>query len=306
MVVETSNATGSFSVMMPLTKVWRDENGEMWFEGVASSTRLDKQQERMTHKAIEAMTQQTGVQLLPSHGAGPLDELGVAEECWADNDRFRVAGRLYQDNPAAHRLFDTVLAGRRYGLSVGGRVTKAFWRYDQEAGRPIRHIDAVTLDHVALCRPEQAANPDTHLSVLAKAAEPITEDVAPEDGASPQEAETDVLAKIGRAAVQAARALWPFSKTAQDEGIAVPETTEITEELSKVTELRKQLEEMLDDVGEALAELNDEPGATAAEGGDGPQEQEGDQPAIEHGQPQSLPGQEMHASDGSDYWKGVL
>jgi len=293
-MLETGEATGGFSVTMPLTKVWRDESGEMWFEGVASSTRLDRQQERMTQKAIEGMSQQVGIDLLPSHDAGPLQELGQAEECWADNDRFRIAGRLDKDNPTAHRLFEKVLAGKRYALSVGGRVKKLFWRYDEEAGRPTRHIDEVALDHVALCRPEQAANPDTYLAVLAKAAQAVTEDIEPAEPASTEEPEADVLARVGRAAVQAARALWPFSKSVEaDPTKAGPEQTEIDQELTMVRELRKRTDEMLTDVGEAFAKLRE-------------QNQESEEPATEHGEPQSLPGQESYATESGDYWKGVL
>jgi hypothetical protein len=290
-MLDSGEATGSFSVTMPLTKVWRDEDGELWFEGVASSTRLDRQQERMTQKAIEAMSQQTNIELVPSHHAGPLDELGFAEECWADNDRFRVAGRLEKGNPMALRLFEKVQAGKRYGLSVGGRVRKAFWRYDDEAGRPVRHIDEVELSHVALCRPEEAANPDTYLAVLAKAAEPVTEEMDAAAADAAREPEAAVLVRIGRAAVQAARALWPFGKAMEGEPGA-PGTL-IEQELSKAVKLREQLEEMLTDASEALAEASEETQETQSE-------------TMEHGQPQSLPGQETYAGHGGDYWKGVL
>ena len=142
---------------------------EVWFEGVASSTRLDKQHERMTPRAIQGMSEQGGIPLASSHGVEPLDELGMVEECWVDDNRLRIRGRLDNEQPKAQRLLGEAMGGQRYSLSVGGRVKRAFWQHDEEAGRPIRHIDEVELRQVVVCRPEAAANPDTYLTVLIEA-----------------------------------------------------------------------------------------------------------------------------------------
>ncbi|MGC9319026.1 MAG: HK97 family phage prohead protease [Armatimonadota bacterium] len=276
---------GSFAVTMPLAKVWEDEDGEMRFEGVASSTSLDRQQERMTRNAIKKMTEQTGLDVLPSHTAGPLEELGSVEEAWADNDQFRVAGRLDKSNPRARRLFEKVLGGRRYGLSVGGRVTKAFWRYDDEVGKQIRFIDDVKLDHVAVCRPEAAANPDTYLSVLAKAAEGVMEE-APD-----RRDEEAVLTRIGRAAVEATRALWPFAN-ADDDGSDVEAGGVVLEdELAELAELRKSVEEALEELESALTELRKSE-----------EKQEQDAPLT--GRSMALSGQEM--PEKGSMWRDVI
>jgi len=270
---------GSFAVTMPLCKVWEDEDGQMRFEGVASSTTLDRQQERMTPQAIQKMALHKGLELLPSHSAGPLEELGVIEETWADNSQFRVAGRLDPSNPAARRLFEKAAGGRQFGLSVGGRVTKAFWRYDEDAGRQVRHIDDVELDHVAVCRPGGAANPDTYLAALAKAADTVI-------GERPDEVDEDaMLARIGRAAVSAARSLWPFAKAEDDDGGGAED------ERDELRALRKDLESVLGEVREALEEL--------AKG-----EDETEPAAPAHGASQALPGQDRRESGG--LWSGVV
>jgi hypothetical protein len=181
----------------------------MWFEGVASSTALDRQQERMTENAIRKMAGFVGVDLLPSHRAGPLDELGTVTETWADNRVFRVAGVLDASSSEARRLFAKVEAGRRYGLSVGGRVLKAFWAEDAELGKRIKHIDDVVLDHVALCRPSEAANPDTYLAVMAKSAE------LPEADPRLVPSLPGVVQRIARAV---AEAIWPMAKGSPDPG----------------------------------------------------------------------------------------
>ena len=258
----------AFDLTLPLAKVWEDAEGGLWFEGIASSTRLDRQHERMTPKAIQKMAGQVGLDLLPSHKAGPLEELGTVEEAWVDNDQFRIAGRLDGGNPRARQLFEKAASGRRYGLSVGGRVTKAFWRYDAEAGRQVRHIDDVELDHVAVCRPEQAANPDTYLATLAKAAEDVIEECVDEDA---------MLARIGRAAVHTARSLWPFAKSEAEEQ---PETEELQA-------LRDEIAKTLGEVRSALEELRKTEPARPA-----------------HGVSQALPGQER--VERRDPWRGVV
>lgn len=284
--------SADFSVMMPLVKVWEDDAGELWFEGVASSTSLDRQQERMTANAIKKMGEQRGMGLLPSHSAGPLEELGVVDETWVDNDQFRVAGRLDKANPTALRLFDHISSGRTYGLSVGGRVRKAYWDYDEEAGRKVRHIDDVELDHVAVCRPEAAANPDTYLATIAKAAEQIAPEAsgvadAPDEG-------DDVLLRIGKAAVNAARHIWPFGRPANDEGTMSGEERAPDEETAQVAHLRKELEEALVEVRKALGEL-----MAAGDSLDGVVD-----PAK--GETRALSGQETMASAAGDPWRGII
>ncbi len=271
-----------FTVTVPLVKAWQDKQGQMWFEGVASSTSLDKQRERMTRNAIQKMQQFAGIDLLPSHNAGLLEELGTVDECFADNEVFRVKGRLDETSPRAQRLFKRLMEGKQYGLSVGGRVTGAYWDYDEEAGGRIKHIDDVVLDHVALCRPQQAANPDTYLSVLAKAAESVARQ---QPSLSDEE---DLIKRLGQVALEACRRLWPFHKTEQPpsqpqtEPVADAELETLREE---VTTLRKQLHDLQTNTNSSVEE-NTKP-----------------QP----GQRQSLVGQQRPGSDNqSNFWKGVL
>ena len=284
---------GAFSVTVPLMKVWRSETGEMWFEGIASSTSLDRQQERMTPNAIKKMGEHKGIDLLPSHSAGVLEELGTVEETWVDDSQFRVTGRLEKGNPAAQRLFQRVLDGRPYGLSVGGRVKKAYWAFDEAAGARVRHIDDVELDHVAVCRPEAAANPDTYLAVFAKAAEQVVTD-APQIEETDEEQQGDLLMRIGKAAVHAARHMWPFGKASAQEAEEEAEDQTIEQELGKVAELRREVDEALAELRKALDALQKSGDSAEADA----------QP--EGGQTQTLPGQEVFASDGADPWRACL
>ena len=282
-----------FEVGLPLSRVWKDEGGALWFEGVASSTSLDKQQERMTENAIRKMATFTGIDLLPSHQAGPLEELGTVTETYADNQTFRVAGVLDEGNPEARRLFEKVSQGKPYQLSVGGRVTRAFWAHDDELGKRIKHIEDVELDHVALCRPGQAANPDTYLQVMAKSAA-AREDPLGSAGVHGvgEEGEREGLAlRLGRALLEA---LWPFakSKRAEEEQAAelaqggwqrnpqenVEQADALdmgAEEVRKLRERSEELEKAIQVLAERLERLE-----------------------SRRGQPRSIPGQDQASKTG--------
>ena len=212
-----------FDVTIPLVKMWQDGKGGLRFEGVAASTSLDRQDERLTLAAIEKMEQYCGIDLLPSHGSGVLEELGVVEKCWLDNAQFRIAGSLDASNPEAVRLYERLKAGKQYGLSVGGRVLSAHREFDAEAGKHVKYIDDVELDHVAVCRPSSAANPDTYLTVLAKAANAVLAEEPASDGPTmrpaPFEIEADgnvvptedaLFARLGKSIAEICQKMWAF------------------------------------------------------------------------------------------------
>ncbi len=257
-----------FEFGVPITRVWKDDGGEMRFEGIASSTSVDKQHEKMTPRAIESMARHAGIDLLPSHNAGPLEELGTVEETRADNEAFYVAGRLDESNPQARRLFDRLLAGRQYQLSVGGRVLKAYWGTDED-GEQTRFIDEVELDHVALCRPGKAANADTYLRAMAKSVE------------------KEEPSGLMEAALRALRARWPFGKEEQAGSGRTEEAPAEMEALQgSLAELRRDAEALAKVVGAAVTRLEAR--------------------AQKQGAPESLPGQEMPRSREDEFWKGVL
>ena len=267
----------------------------MLFEGVASSTSLDRQRERMTEKAIAKMTQYEGIELLPAHSSS-LRELGRIEECWVDNSEFRVRGRFDRENPEARRLFQRLQSGERFGLSVGGKVTGAFWAWDEEVGGPVKYIDDVALDHVALCGSREAVNPDTYLSVLAKAAEEVAgEAVRPSEGrnhGSGGMSEEAMLKRLCQAVAAAWRGLWPFAKSVEGgkEG-----------ESDRGEEPRwKELEEKLERLEGRLEEVR-----AALEGGDSLAKAE-EETRVAPGEPQGLRGQRERRDEEIDFWKGVL
>ncbi len=138
---------GAFEFQASLEKTWEDE-GELWFEGVASSGSLDRQSDRMSARAIEMMAECGPLDLLPDHKAGALQELGIVEKCRVINGEFVVQGRLYADTDAVRTLCRRIAEGRKYQLSVGGKVIKARREMDLALGREVRVIEEVALDHL--------------------------------------------------------------------------------------------------------------------------------------------------------------
>lgn len=335
--VQKTGGSNAFELRIPLSKMWESESGELRFEGVASSTALDKQRERMSQRAIESMSHQTGLDLLPSHDAGPLRELGAVEECWVDNEQFRIGGRLDASNPEVYRLQERLNAGKQYGLSVGGRVTAAHWEFDQEAGETIRIIDDVVLDHVALCRPGMAANPDAYLAVMAKAADAIAPESWMTDRVSGCVTEAagsgeiglprtgddagggtnagEHLSKLGRFLVELSRSLWPLggedADCAEEDGVVVGQA-DVLEELAEVRKQMAQVTEELHSLSGArdasvsldkvMHDDGEEPGTATGAGKTAPEK-----PTMRVRQrKQSLDGQERTMGRRTHLWKGVL
>jgi len=141
------------------------DEGDWEFEGVASSTRLDRQREKMTAQALEAAVGEGEVELVLAH-RGCDSVVGVVRERWIEDDTLRVRGTLRGDDAAARELQRRMEGGERFGLSLGGKVTKAHWGYDADTEGPVRHLDEVCVEHVAVCRPETAVNPDAWVGLL--------------------------------------------------------------------------------------------------------------------------------------------
>jgi len=123
--------------------------------------------------------------------------------------------------------------------------------------------------------------------VLAKAAEPITAQGRPQD----EEYSDDVLLRLGRAALEACRRLWPFGKSmAEPEYLPARQPTETIDLLqAEIADLRKQLEK-----------IDTNPVAPGAEPDTGSSEK------PQPGRRQSLVAEKRPTADNHNFWKGVL
>lgn len=186
-----------FSFDAPVTHVWKDDSGRLLCEGVASSTALDSQEERVSKEGLELFGYHPPVELFNTHSPKAGEELGITVKHGIGDDMtFRVVAELYPDVPAAAKIWQRMQAGAKYGLSFGGTIEKAHWEYEETLGKRIRILDAVNLDHIAITRAGHAANPDCWLGAIGKSLD--------EDGAFLDEDGTNGDATDGDAEATAA------------------------------------------------------------------------------------------------------
>lgn len=140
------------------------------FEGVASSTRVDRQGEMLTAEAL-AEAEVAGVALVATHQRR-TEVLGLVEECAVDGAVLRVRGQLLADAPGARELRERLATEGRLGLSLGGKVARAHMGWSAEREGPVRHLDEVRVEHVAVCGPGEAVNPDAWIALKAPSPRP--------------------------------------------------------------------------------------------------------------------------------------
>lgn len=179
----------------------RSDDGRMLVSVLASTTAVDRQDERVLPTFIESMKRQAmeGTVELIAHHQDPF-ALGKSVGCLEEGDnKFVPEFELDPEHPMAQKLFDAVAAGDcPWQASIGGSAIGAK-SYDPEAGHVVRTLRDGTLDHVALTRRGRAANPETGFvaavmkAVDWEAVEPVepVEAVAAPDAAQAAAPESD-------------------------------------------------------------------------------------------------------------------
>lgn len=157
-----------FKFLVPVAKAVEGDNGELFVDGVASSTNRDSYGTVISRDGQRSMAAwaNTGEVVLggeADHFAIAFDDdLGrVTRGEVLDNGDFYVQAQLDADNPRAVHLHKKLRQGTQLGLSVFGTITKSHLDDD---GTPI--IDGVRLSRIMVTK--RPANPDTWLDAIAK------------------------------------------------------------------------------------------------------------------------------------------
>jgi hypothetical protein len=221
--------TQEWKATVPLFKARKDEGGKMFVSILASSTTLDKHEERVAPAFIASMKAQAAageVEFTETHDSaiplgvsvGSVDPVSVWEEvkgkvkCETPEELFVPEFELDATHPLAVKVFEDVSSGRcRWQASIGGQAS-ARKIFDPESKRVIRLLEDGKIDHVALTRAGRAANPDAQfLSAVMKAEfwagipDPEPEVKPAEDAAEPNAADAPAAgADEVRAALRAA------------------------------------------------------------------------------------------------------
>lgn len=111
-----------------VTKSYRDENGQMFIEGIASTIDIDETDERMSPEAIALMAARLpGKPLREEHQKGYLNILGqiIQADVIKDtngNPALWIKAKLHDWSSAAKDTFQAIKSGVKLGLSVAGSI----------------------------------------------------------------------------------------------------------------------------------------------------------------------------------------
>jgi HK97 family phage prohead protease len=158
----------SFNFFIPLKK---DALTSDSLTGIASTTVRDRDDERMSEKALRQMVEQInglkGINLFGNHEHNWENTLGALKSATLIDDNSKVQISIALDDPSTNpkipMLLNKLKRGIVLGLSVGGNVTETKWEYDAELRKKIKILDAVDIFEVSVVG--IPSNPISFLSI---------------------------------------------------------------------------------------------------------------------------------------------
>ncbi len=134
-------------------------------EGLASTTNVDHDEERMSPEALKAMVESVNdhnVPLMSEHGKGWDDRLGkVYEASLDDRGQMHIKAELDPDMSKAVDLYKALKKGAQLGLSIAGIVKRATLQTVEALGKKVRTFQDVVLKEVSVTK--RPSNFDTWL-----------------------------------------------------------------------------------------------------------------------------------------------
>jgi hypothetical protein len=151
----TLEATGEFPFTFYIEKAQAsDENEEMIIEGVASTTNIDHDKERMSKEALKAMESainKEGVPLRVEHQKEGEAVIGRVFKAWVDDrNQLHMKARLDKSHPVSSILHHSIKNGVKMGLSVGGLVKHAVKEFSESLGGMVKTFYDVALQEVSV------------------------------------------------------------------------------------------------------------------------------------------------------------
>lgn len=140
-----------FNFILPLQKNINSNT----LVGVASTTSVDRDEERMSHNALKMMVddiKKNGVNLFENHEHGWHNTMGFINDATLVGDQVHVNIELDDatTNPKIPALLNKLKKGIKLGLSVGGNVQDFKWEYDRTLGKKIKVLDKVKIFEVSV------------------------------------------------------------------------------------------------------------------------------------------------------------
>jgi len=138
-----------FNFIIPLRK----DAGDI--TGIASTSSVDRDDERMSEKALADMIdgiKREGINLFGNHEHNWENTLGVVKDANLSGSQVLVKIGLDDPitNPKVPMLLNKLKRGIKLGLSVGGNVKSFKWEYDKAVGKKIKVLDSVEIYEVSV------------------------------------------------------------------------------------------------------------------------------------------------------------
>jgi phage head maturation protease len=150
-----SKAEGNFEFTFYIEKaIAEKEGGKLFVQGVASTMNVDHDSERMSGSALKQMATIINTKTVPlriEHQKSDDAIVGDVNKAWIDDrGQLWIKAELDPENPMSKILHDSLQKGVKLGLSVGGRVKKAFRELAEGAGKMVKTFYDVVLDEVSV------------------------------------------------------------------------------------------------------------------------------------------------------------
>lgn len=152
----TLEATGEFPFTFYIEKaVATETEKELIIEGVASTTNIDHDNERMSKEALDAMVNiinEKGVPLRVEHSKSQNAIIGDVFKGWVDErQQLHIQARLDKSHPVSGPLHHSMKdLGKKMGFSVGGLVKRAMREFSEQKGKLIKTFYDVELKEVSV------------------------------------------------------------------------------------------------------------------------------------------------------------
>lgn len=131
-----------------------NENGDLIISGVASSTLVDHDQERMSLGALQQMANKINAEGVPLRIEHQKDDQAVVGEVISaevdPRNRLLIKAKVSKGNAAGLMLHNALMGGLKMGFSVGGRVKRAYRELSEGSGQLVKTFYDILLDEVSV------------------------------------------------------------------------------------------------------------------------------------------------------------
>ncbi len=151
----TLEAIGEFPFTFHIEKaVATDEDDQLIIEGIASTTNIDHDNERMSYDALrdmESAINEKSVPLRVEHSKEDSAIIGNVFKAWVDErNQLHIRASLDKSHPVSSILHHSMKSGVKMGLSVGGIVKRAVKEYADSVGKMVKTFYDVALSEVSV------------------------------------------------------------------------------------------------------------------------------------------------------------